>query len=344
MIMRISLQTPFLVLAVVVGLLAPTTQVIAWTQPYSNANRLVLSAAPRTVTVLKMAEDATTMADDYVEYSLPDQVKRFATAQETKNERFLDISTVYDGGELSGKRILVTGGNRGLGYEIVKEAVSNGASVIVLCRSTNDELEELVGKWNVYSNVDVTDNVAVDKALKRIKADGGQLDFVINNAGYFYEPNETILDASLNFDEQLKQINICALGPLRVNAAAVNAKALADDAKLVIITSQAGSCEWRKTQNKDEGGDYGHHMSRAACNIAGVLQAEELRKQGYSVILVHPGFNRTEMTAKYKDIWDIEGAVEPNVGAKRVLYEAMRSSMVTTGQFVNAEDGLQIPW
>lgn len=329
-------QTPIVLLSVVVGFLAPKIEVVAWAQP---AN-IFLSTTTRTTTALNMAE----MSDDKVEYSMPDQVKRFANAQETNNERFLDISTVYNGGELSGKRILVTGGNRGLGFEITKEAVSNGASVIVLCRSTNDELEELVGKYNVYSGVDVSDNVAVDKAFKRIKSDGGQLDYVINNAGYFYEPNETILDASLNFEEQLKQIDICALGPLRVNAAAVNSKALADDARLIIITSQAGSCEWRATQNKDTGGDYGHHMSRAACNIGGALQAEELRKKGYSILLVHPGFNRTEMTAKYKDIWDIEGAVEPSVGAKRVLYEAMKSSMETTGQFVNAEDGLRIPW
>ena len=155
---------------------------------------------------------------------------------------------------------------------------------------------------------------------------------VINNAGYFYAPSETILEDSLNFEEQMKQINICAIGPLRVNNAAVNAGALAEGAKLVIITSQAGSCEWRTTQNKDEGGDYGHHMSRAACNIAGVLAAEELRKKGYSLILLHPSFNRTEMTIKYKDSWDIEGAVEPEMGAKRVLYKAMKSSMESTGQ------------
>ena len=205
-------------------------------------------------------------------------------------------------------------------------------------------MERLVGKWNVYSGVDVTDEEAVNSAMKRVKSDGGALDMVINNAGYFYEPCETILDNSLNFEEQLKQINICALGPLRVNNAAVNTGALADGAKLVIITSQAGSVEWRSTQNKDKGGDYGHHMSRAACNIAGALQAEELRPKGVSVILLHPGFNRTEMTAKYKDIWDIEGAVEPAQGAKRVLYEAIKSSMDTTGQFINCEDGLQIPW
>jgi len=323
--------------SLVFGLLAATSNVSAWvSQPsaITNANKILSLSGARTPTLLNMAE----------EYSIPDQVQRFANAQTDKNERFLDIDSVYNGNEIMGKRILVTGGNRGLGFEITKQAVADGATVIVLCRSTSDELEELVGKWNVYSGVDVTDNVAVDDALKKVKSDGGALDYVINNAGYFYEPNEKILDASLNFDEQLKQINICALGPLRVNAAAVNAKALADDAKLVIITSQAGSADWRKVQNKDEGGDYGHHMSRAACNIAGVLQAEELRSKGFSVLLVHPGFNRTEMTAKYKEIWDIEGAVEPAVGAKRVLYEAMNSSLEKTGQFVNAEDGLKIPW
>ena len=277
-------------------------------------------------------------------HSIADQVARFAKAKEENNERYLNIASVYDGGDLSGKRVLVTGGNRGLGLAITKELVAIGATAIVICRSSSQELSQLVGKWNVYDGVDVTDTEAVQKALKRVKSDGGDIDMLINNAGYFYEPKEAILDDSLNFEEQLKQIDICALGPLRVNAAAVNAGALAEGAKLVIITSQAGSCEWRSTQNKDEGGDYGHHMSRAACNIAGVLQAEELRKKGYSVILLHPGFNRTEMTAKYKEIWDIEGAVDPSEGAKRVLYEAIKSNMDTTGQYINCEDGLQIPF
>lgn len=278
------------------------------------------------------------------EYSIPDQVQRYANAQKENNERYLNIESVYNGGDLSGKRVLVTGGNRGLGLEIVKELVAIGATAIVVCRSSNKELEALVGQWNVYSGVDVTDDQAVAKMAKAVKNDGGALDVVINNAGYFYEPFECILENSLNFDEQLKQINICALGPLRVNSALVNAKALAEDAKLIVITSQAGSCEWRTTQNKDKGGDYGHHMSRAACNMACVLQAEELRSKGYCVVMLHPGFNRTEMTAKYKDIWDIEGAVEPKIGAKRVLYETINASMETTGQFINCEDGKKIPW
>lgn len=59
--------------------------------------------------------------------------------------------------------------------------------------------------------------------------------------------------------------------PLRVIAALYKAGKLAPSCQLVIITSQAGSVEWRTTQNAGAGGDYGHHMSRAACNIAGAL-------------------------------------------------------------------------
>ena len=85
-------------------------------------------------------------------------------------------------------------------------------------------------------------------------------------------------------------------------------------------------------------------MSRAACNIAGVLLSQELRPKNIPVLLLHPGFNRTGMTEKYSHIWDVEGAVDASVGAKRVLHEAANSTMDRTGMFINCEDGLQIPW
>ena len=277
-------------------------------------------------------------------YSIADQTARYARAKSDNNSRYLNIESVFDGGDLSGKRVLVTGGNRGLGLAIVKELVAIGATAIVVCRSSTPELEKLVGKWNVYSGVDVIDDEAVTKVAKRVKGDGGALDVVINNAGYFYEPRELVKTNTLNFDEQMKQINICALGPLRINNALINSKALAENAKLVIITSQAGSVEWRSTQNKDIGGDYGHHMSRAACNMAAALLAQEVKNMGYSVLLLHPGFNKTEMTKKYEHIWEVEGAVDTKVGAKRVLFEVINNGMDQTGRFINCEDGLQIPW
>jgi NAD(P)-dependent dehydrogenase (short-subunit alcohol dehydrogenase family) len=275
-------------------------------------------------------------AEDRV-YSLADQVARFARAKEEKNERYLDISSVYDGSYLKGQRVLVTGGNRGLGLAVVKQLVADGAEVIVTCRGNRGELDS-IGVAQVIEGVDVQDTASVEKMAKAITS---PIDICINNAGYFMEEAETL--ANLDDKEELKQIDICALGPLRVSSSLVNAGHL-KNGKVVIISSQAGSVEWRKTQNANEGGDYGHHMSRAACNIAGVLMSEELKKSGIPVVLLHPGFNRTDMTSKYSHIWDIEGAVDSSEGAKRVLHEVKGVSMETTGTFINCEDGLQIPW
>jgi NAD(P)-dependent dehydrogenase (short-subunit alcohol dehydrogenase family) len=85
-------------------------------------------------------------------------------------------------------------------------------------------------------------------------------------------------------------------------------------------------------------------MSKAAANMASVLLAQEVRSKGILVSILHPGFNKTEMTAKYKDIWEIEGAVDPAIGAKRVMYEIGRLTTDRSGKFINCEDGLEIPW
>ena len=73
-------------------------------------------------------------------------------------------------------------------------------------------------------------------------------------------------------------------------------------------------------------------------------RSQELKAADIPVQMLHPGFNRTAMTKKYEHIWDIEGAVEPEVGAKRVLYESLKADMSTTGTVINCEDGLRIPW
>ena len=64
---------------------------------------------------------------------------------------------------------------------------------------------------------------------------------------------------NLNFKEQIKTIDICACGPLRVSASLVNGGLLKEGSKIIMITSQGGSVTWRTTQNPT-GHDYGHHV------------------------------------------------------------------------------------
>merc|ERR1719482_823134 len=169
----------------------------------------------------------------------------------------------------------------------------------------------------------------------------GPLDYVIFNAGIFPDIVDNL--DSLQSEAAIQQFSVCGFGPVRC-VAALKAADLLKGAKVAIISSQAGSSQWRFTQNKDKGTDYGHHMCRAACNIGVALMSEELKKDEVPIVALHPGFNRTTMTEKYKHIWDIEGAVPPAKGAKRVLHETAKISMKISGRFINCEDGLQIPF
>jgi len=223
-------------------------------------------------------------------HSIADQVERFERAKAENNDRFLNIDSVFDGAYLKGQRVLVVGANRGLGMAITKELCQHGASVLATCRGDAGELPTLEGV-EVHAGVEVQSQEAVAAMAAKIQP----VDIVIVNAGYFPNLHETLTDEAnpMNFEEELKQIDVCGVAPLRCVYELYKAKKLKTDgsSKVIVISSQAGSAAWRFTQNADEGGDYGHHMSRAACNIGCVLMSEELKKHQIPVVMLHPGFN-----------------------------------------------------
>jgi len=272
-------------------------------------------------------------------YTIPDQPARYARAKAENNQRYLDITTAYDPSYIKGKRVAVTGANRGVGLSLSKELVKQGAKLVAIVRKSSAELDALKPD-EIISGVEATNDEACASIPDKIK--GGPIDILINNAGYFYEPVEK-LDC-MNFAEQVKTIDICAVGPLRVSTAIYNANLFTPNSSVIaMITSQGGSVSWRPVQSED-GGDYGHHMSKAAANMGSVLLAQELKKKGIAVGILHPGFNKTDMTKKYEHIWEIEGAVDAECGAMRVIHEIGNINMETSGKFVNCEDGLEIPW
>eukprot|EP00968_Pinguiococcus_pyrenoidosus_P008359 scaffold596_cov236-Pinguiococcus_pyrenoidosus.AAC.15 len=247
-------------------------------------------------------------------FTMADQVARFAAAKDRNDPRVLDIDSVYNPELLKvssetrkhgerdrhakasdGKRVLITGGNRGLGRAIANECVKAGAETIITMRRPADDDVNSAGFAQVIDGIDVTDEASCNKLATAVET---PVDIVINNAGYFWEPVETL--ANMNFEEEMKMIDICAVGPLRIVKPLANNDLLAADAKIAMITSQGGSVSWRFTQNP-EGHDFGHHMSKAAANMAGVILAQELLSKGITVVNLHPGFNKTKMTEKYKE-------------------------------------------
>lgn len=207
------------------------------------------SLKPTRFTVTRTANNLQNMAmKGPGDYSMPDQQARFAKAKADNNPRVLDIDSVYSPAYLKGKNVLVTGqlssvsvtqyfshsgisligGNRGIGLAIATEAIAQGANVYITSRKEAD----IPGVKGVITGIDVTDNSCGDELAAALN--GEKIDFLVNNAGYFYGPVETL--ETLNFEEEMKMIDICAMGPLRITSGLANKGLLASGSKVLIVT------------------------------------------------------------------------------------------------------------
>ena len=163
----------------------------------------------------------------------------------------------------------------------------------------------------------------VDTLSARLK--GASIDWVIANAGVMQL--ETIDD--LSFDSMRAQLEVNTLGPLRtVKAVSASLKA---GSKVGLITSRMGSIA-----DNTSGGYYGYRMSKAALNAAGVSLARDLRARDIAVAILHPGFVRTDMTARH-------GQLEPSESAAMLLERMDALTASNSGTFWHA-NGDVLPW
>ena len=124
-------------------------------------------------------------------FSMPDQPARFAYQKETGCKQTLAIDEIFEPAQLAGKRVLVTGGNRGLGLALVKALLDCKAVVLATCRRDQGELADLEGVTAI-PGVDVTKDEDMANLTAGLPGDA-PLDVVINNAGYFMRERESIV-------------------------------------------------------------------------------------------------------------------------------------------------------
>ena len=215
--------------------------------------------------------------------------------------------------------ILITGANRGIGLELVRQLSKRGDEVIALCRTASDELESLCAR--TIQGVEITDDAALQRAAAELGSTA--IDILINNAGIF--TNERFAD--LDFAEIQRNFEVNALGALRVTHAMQGL--LRPPAKVVLVTSRMGSIA-----DNTSGSYYGYRMAKAALNMAGVNLAHDLRGKA-SVAILHPGLVATRMT-------DFTG-ISPEESASQLIERIDALSPETSGTFWHA-NGEQLPW
>lgn len=215
---------------------------------------------------------------------------------------------------------LVTGCNRGIGLQLVRQLQERGDDVIAVCRHPSDALAATDAR--VIDNIDVADGDSVS-ALRQAVGDT-QIDILINNAGILRSDTFGAID----YDEMLEQYRVNALGPLRVTEAL--ADNLHDGAKVAIVTSRVGSIE-----DNGSGGNWGYRASKTAVNMIGTNLMHELKPRGIAVALLHPGLVATDMT-------NMNG-ISPEDSARGLIERIDELTLDSSGTFWHAE-GYVLPW
>lgn len=176
--------------------------------------------------------------------------------------------------------MLVTGANRGIGLEMVRQLHARGDQVIAVCRSASPDLEALGVR--IEAGVDLTDGATITSLVERLS--GVSLDGVLHIAGVL----ESTSLSNLDLDSVRRQFEVNALGPLRLTTALL--PQMRAGSKLALITSRMGSID-----DNSSGGSYGYRMSKVALNMAGKSLAIDLHPRGIAVAILHPGLVRTRM-------------------------------------------------
>ncbi len=205
--------------------------------------------------------------------------------------------------------VMITGSNRGIGLEFVKQYAAKGWAVIATTRSPDkaDELKKVAStnKKVVIEQLDVTDNASVDALAAKYK--GKPIDLLINNAGItgdFRNPKPQSF-GTLDHTQRDDFMHTNALGPLKVTEAFYENVKLGKGKKITAVTSLAGSFG-AKFGGGIPGG-YWYKISKASLNAAMVNVSMDAKKDGVIVTLLSPGTVRVEKIGNVQ----MPGLIEP---------------------------------
>ncbi len=222
-------------------------------------------------------------------------------------------------------RVLVTGANRGIGHELVRQLVERGDDVDAVSRTPQEIVyEDKAADSRIrLFRCDIADDASV-RALAAELGDAA-IDIVINNAGVGGGNRQSLRD--LDFAEALRTYNVDALGALRVSLALLPHVRRGEVKKLVHITSGLGSIGDNKS-----GGHYAYRMAKAALNMMAKNLAMDLRGDGITSIVINPGWVQTDMGGSH-------AAITPAESVRGMLRVIESATLATSGEFLDWNGG-----
>jgi NAD(P)-dependent dehydrogenase (short-subunit alcohol dehydrogenase family) len=227
---------------------------------------------------------------------------------------------------------LITGANRGLGFEFARQYLADGWQVYAACRNPQSasELRRLADasddKLQILA-LDVIDPVSVQAAAAKLERQA--IDLLLNNAGIGGPRGQSV--GNIDYEAWAKVLDVNTMGPLRVSEAFVDHVAQSERKLIVVITSGMGSLA-----DNTSGGAYAYRSSKAAVNMVMRSLAIDLAPRGIACVVINPGWVLTDMGGPHATLTTAE-----SVKKLRRLIETLGPGQ--SGKFFNY-DGREYAW
>lgn len=183
--------------------------------------------------------------------------------------------------------LLITGANRGLGLEFCRQFATEGWQVLACCRNP-ETATQLANMPNVrVFSLDVSDFAQIDKLAAQLQDTA--IDVLINNAG-IYGDSDKHRFGQLDYAAWMQTLAINTQAPVKMAEAFLPALKRGHKKMVVSISSLMGSIA-----DNNSGGSILYRSSKAALNAAMKSLAIDLEGQGIGVLVLHPGWVKTDM-------------------------------------------------
>jgi len=190
-----------------------------------------------------------------------------------------------------GRVALVTGANRGIGREVVRQLRDRGYQTILTARDSAKGEEAAAELGVEFRRLDVGDPASVDELAAAVRADPGRLDVLVNNAGAGFDWG--VAGSEAEFDKIEQSLHVNALGPWRLTVALLPLLRASPAGRVVNVSSGMGGVA------EMGGWSPGYRVSKAALNVMTRVLAAELGETAIKINSACPGFVATDMGGQF---------------------------------------------
>ena len=235
------------------------------------------------------------------------------------------------------QRILVTGANRGIGFELTRQYIQAGKALVFAGCRAPDKAGALLALARQNPErlrvlrLDVNDAASIAAAAAQVRSAAGALDLLINNAGINPRgSHQSTRLGELSADDVSEVLTTNAVSALIVTQAFRELLQNGETPRVAMISSGMGSIE------RASAGSYAYRMSKAAMNMAARLLSQDAGMGDIITVTVNPGWVRTDMGGP-------EASLAPVESGENLLALFAGLSNTDNGKFFQY-DGSELPW